>query len=254
MTSLLAPLCFTYLDIIDPSISFEPVMAQNFFFREEGKYSLFTSGQESEPSPLPGYNGRRCIIEMEMARALSSIQKKLLQIGLGLKIYDAYRPQKTVDYFIKWMEEADTPLAKKYHYPHEEKKLFHERSYLSKTSSHTFGTAVDITIIDLDSQEVPLLSKDFLGLWDPQSLDMGVGYLCFDERSCQSYKNITQEQLQNREFLRSLMFSQGFKDLETEFWHYYYKQERNLHYFFNFDVRDDYPVDETGQINFQVLF
>ncbi len=238
---------FTYLDLVDSSIAFDPVMDRNFFHRDGKGYALFTSNPESEKFSLPGYEGQRCVIEIEMAKTLSLIQKELAKDGLGLKVYDAYRPQKTVNYFIKWMEEPDTSLAKKYHYPQEEKKLFHERSYLSRTSSHSLGTAVDVTIVDLN-QELEMPSEDFLGLWDPESVDMGVGYLCFDERSWQSYDKLSSAQLKNRKLLRSLMLRHGFEDLETEFWHYYYKKNRNPSCFFSFDVRDDYEFTEKGYL------
>jgi len=232
------PMDFTYLDLVDPSILFQPVMAQNWVQRDEGAYSIF-SMEEHHPTPLPGYLGQRCIIEKDMAVALAAIQKQLKPLDLSLKVYDAYRPQKTVDFFMEWMKTPDTPMAKKYHYPQEPKALFHELSYLSRTSSHTLGTAVDLTLASLTPQPRSR-PQDFLGIWDPESLDMGVGYLAFDKRSSHAYEDLTEAQKKNRTLLRQLMVGHGFEELDTEFWHYYYGRSRNKDHFYDMDIRDDY--------------
>ncbi len=229
---------FTYLDLIDPTIIFDPVMARNWFVRGDESYALFAS-DESLPSQLPGYEGKRCVIDLEMAEVLSKIQKTLLPQGLSLKVYDAYRPQRAVNFFIDWMESEDTVLAKKYHYPNVSKMDLHALSYLSHTSSHTLGTAVDLTIIKTDLVPVSACPKDYLGYFDPQSVDMGVGYLAFDVCSWLNYSHITDEQRQNREFLTNIMISNGFDPLETEFWHYYYKRDRNLDNYHDFIIKDD---------------
>lgn len=234
---------FTYLDLIDPSISFVPIMATNWFpHQENGHYSLFTHN-ETEKCSIPGYEGKRCIIDIDMAKRLSLIQKKLAPLGLSLRVYDAYRPQKTVDFFTNWTQTPDTPIAKEKHYPRAEKRDFHALSYLSQTSSHTLGTAVDVTIISKTPQkrECP---PEFLGIWDPESFDVGnVGYLAFDERSWHSYPYITPEQKENRKLLYNLMAEHEFEYLEEEFWHYYFDRDRNKENYFNFDIRDDYAVN-----------
>lgn len=240
---------FTYLDLVDNTISFQPIMAANWFSSQDGQYSLF-SEDERYKKQLPGYLGTRCIVEMELAKELSVIQKELATIGYGLKVYDAYRPQKTVNFFTEWSQLPDTPLAKKQHYPHTQKKDFHELSYLSRTSSHTLGTAIDVTLVPLEKHDVIGPPLGFLGVWDPESLDMGnVGYLCFDERSWMSYPHLTDIQKENRRLLSEAMLSHGFLPLDTEFWHYYFKPERNKVQFFDFDIRDDYQVFPDLSLN-----
>jgi D-alanyl-D-alanine dipeptidase len=235
---------FTYLDLIDPSISFVPIMATNWFPHQENAfYSLFTH-DETEKCSIPGYEGNRCIIELEMAKRLSLIQGKLAPQGLSLRVYDAYRPQKAVDFFTNWTQIDDTPTAKSKHYPRTEKRDFHALSYLSQTSSHALGTAVDVTIISKTPQNRERPSE-FLGIWDPESLDVGnVGYLAFDERSWHSYPYITSEQRENRSLLYSLMKDHEFEYLEEEFWHYYFCPDRNKKAYFNFDIRDDYTTNK----------
>ncbi|MBA3813617.1 MAG: D-alanyl-D-alanine carboxypeptidase family protein [Alphaproteobacteria bacterium] len=233
---------FTYLDLIDPTISFVPIMATNWFkYKENHFYSIFTDN-ENKKFQIPGYHGNRCIIEFEMAKRLATIQKKLTPQGLSLRIYDAYRPQQAVNFFTEWTQLPDTPLAKELHYPRAEKKDFHALSYLSQTSSHTLGTAVDVTLIHLDKcVHLKDKNKNFLGLWDPEALDVGnVGYLAFDERSGHSFDELTKEQKENRKLLYDVMIDHEFKPLAEEFWHYYFAPHRNKDMFFDFDVRDNY--------------
>ena len=239
---LAASLQFTYLDCIDSSIMFEPIMYKNRIEREGSLYSFFVSN-ETIATRIPGYEGKRCIVEVELARALSRIQRRLVPLGLSLKVYDAYRPQQAVDYFTKWTLEPDTPLAKKFHYPSVQKKDLHELSYLSRTSSHTKGTAVDLTLCKIGENQENM-PNEFLGIWDPESLDMGTGYLCFDKRAHVGYPDLAKEQLLHRELLQSVMTEEGFVPLDTEIWHFYYKPERNPDHYYDFPIRDDYPVLE----------
>jgi zinc D-Ala-D-Ala dipeptidase len=242
INALASSFLFTYLDCVDASIKFEPIMYKNQIERDGGSYSLFASN-ETVATRIPGYEGKRCIIEEELARALSRIQNRLAPLGLSLKVYDAYRPQQAVDYFTQWTSEPDTFLAKKFHYPSVQKKDFHDLSYLSRTSSHTKGTAVDITLCKIGENQESVPSG-FLGIWDSESLDMGTGYLCFDLQAHIGYRSLTKEQLLHRELLRSVMTEEGFVPLDTEMWHFYYKPERNPDHYYNFPIRDDYPVYE----------
>ncbi|MEK7654849.1 MAG: M15 family metallopeptidase [Pseudomonadota bacterium] len=229
---------FTYLDLVDKTILFEPIMARNWFKHGADECSLFTP-DETKPYTIPGYHGMRCIVEVDMAKALSQIHQELKTKGLGLKVYDTYRPQKTVSFFTQWTTWPDTPLAKKYHYPNAPKQDFHALSYLSQTSSHTLGTAVDVTVVPLKPVAC-VRSADFLGHFDSDSLDMGVGYLCFDQKSWRAYDHLTKEQKENRKILFDIMDKHGFEPLDEEFWHYYYKRDRNRTTYFDFDIRDDY--------------
>jgi D-alanyl-D-alanine dipeptidase len=240
---------FTYLDLIAPDIQFYPTMATNWFETNNATQYSFFSTDETKPFIIPGYYGRRCIIEIEMAKALGLIQKKLILLGLSLKVYDAYRPQKAVDFFTQSTEQPDTLLGKRAHYPNVSKRDFHQLSYLSRTSSHTLGTAVDVTITRKQGPAPSKRTDDFLGLWDPESIDMGVGYLCFDEKSWDSYQALTTEQIANRTLLKDIMLEHNFIPLDTEFWHYYFDPKRNKEKYFDFDIVDDYPVLNDLSLN-----
>ena len=49
---------------------------------------------------VSGYNAGKCIITREAAVALAKVQKDLSQFSLAIKIYDCYRPQRSVNHFI----------------------------------------------------------------------------------------------------------------------------------------------------------
>ena len=122
------------------------------------------------------------------AQSLKKVQLELAGKGLGLKIFDAYRPYSVT---VKFWE-----LVK------DERYVAHP----GKGSGHNRGIAVDLTIIDLASG---------------QELDMGTGFDNFSDTAHSDYTQLPEKVLQNRQLLRSLMEKNGFKVLETEWWHFY---------------------------------
>jgi D-alanyl-D-alanine dipeptidase len=52
--------------------------------------------------PIAGYNANKAMLTIEAAQALSEVQTDLAKSGMGLKIFDAYRPQRAVDHFVRW--------------------------------------------------------------------------------------------------------------------------------------------------------
>ena len=67
--------------------------------------------------PIPGYGSREAVITIATASALKKVQKELNKLGLGLKILDAYRPPKAVNYFIKWSDQPSDTIMKNKYYP-----------------------------------------------------------------------------------------------------------------------------------------
>lgn len=246
---------FTYLDLIDPSIKFQSVMHGNKAYITEfsenesliqADYSIF--GQK-----IPGYEGSRCIIEYEMALELKKMQEELhTQSPYALKVFDTYRPQAAVDYLGRWIQALDDQIVKKYHYPNVNKCDFHKLSYIAQKSSHSLGTAIDLTLTFRDesnSVKSCLYPEGFLGLFDPLEVDMGnVGYLAFDERSSHETTQLNDTQKANRKFLLERMENHGFQKLRSEFWHYFYKRDRNRTTYFNFPIKDDYLLTEAGTL------
>jgi D-alanyl-D-alanine dipeptidase len=120
--------------------------------------------------------------------ALVQIQKELNNKGLGLKIFDAYRPYSVTEKF--W-------------------ELVKDERYVAnpaKGSGHNRGIAVDLTIINLKTGE---------------ELKMGTGFDNFSDTAHQNFTALPEDILQNRVLLKTIMEKYGFKALDTEWWHFF---------------------------------
>jgi D-alanyl-D-alanine dipeptidase len=166
---------FVYVDDIITDISIELRYAGNNNF----------IGQR-----IDGYESGRCIITADAAYALKRAQNDLRLFGLGFKIYDAYRPQRAVDHFIRWANDTTDVKMKEQYYPSVRKSELFEKGYLSRKSGHSRGSTVDITLIDLASGE---------------ELDMGSPYDFFDEKSNPLYSRISAQQRANRMILLMIL-------------------------------------------------
>ena len=96
---------------------------------------------------------------------MTIIQKILSKNGLGLKIYDGYRPQKSVNDIIYWSKKISDTLTKKKYYPDEVKDSLIIKGYIAKKSAHSRGSTVDVTIIYTDSVNYGK-ELDMGGEWD----------------------------------------------------------------------------------------
>ena len=99
--------------------------------------------------PVDGYLRPRCILTKEAAAALKKAQEELNTFGLGVKIYDAYRPQQAVDHFVRWAKDFRDMKMKDSYYPNVEKRNLFHVGYIAKKSSHSRGSTVDLTIISV---------------------------------------------------------------------------------------------------------
>jgi len=95
-----------------------------------------------------------------------------------------------------------------------------EHGYIAQRSSHSRGSAVDLTLTKADGTE----------------LDMGTIFDFFHERSHTAHRGITREQRRNRELLKGMMERHGFKNFAQEWWHYSLVQEAFPGQSFDFDV------------------
>ncbi len=172
--------------------------------------------------PIDGYQAPTAILTKEAILALKKVQKELEEFGLGLKIFDAYRPQKAVDHFVQWGKNLNDKKMKASYYPNVEKKNLFKEGYIAKKSGHSRGSTVDLTLIDLKSKE---------------ELDMGSPFDLFDQRSWVNYLGITSQQRANRAFLHSIMLQHGFKALSEEWWHFTLREEPYKKRYFDFNVR-----------------
>ena len=197
---------FTYLLEIDPTI------------KKELRY--YTS-KNFVGTPIDGYMKNKIIISIPAAKALKKIQTKLLDSGLSLKIFDAYRPQQAVDHFVRWAKIMNDTLKKQLYYPDIKKSGLFKLGFIALKSGHTRGSTVDLSIVDIKTNK---------------ELDMGSSYDFFGEKSHPFYKKITKTQMKNRMLLRTIMIKNGFIPYDNEWWHFTLKDEPYPTTYFNFTI------------------
>ena len=159
---------------------------------------------------IDGYEEPVAIITIEAARALKSVSNELIVQGYRLKVFDAYRPTMAVKHFVLWGIEDQDIRMKPYFYPDLEKQELFNKGYIAKRSSHSRGSAVDLTLLDMRTGK---------------EVDMGGPFDFFSELSHPDYKGITDEQYENRMTLRRAMLRNGFEPIDCEWWHFVLKDE-----------------------------
>ena len=170
---------------------------------------------------VDGYRRPVTLISKEAARALIEVQKELNQQGLGLKIFDAYRPQKAVNHFVRWSNDPADILTKERYYPALPKDRLFDLGYIARKSGHTRGSTADLTIVRLATGE---------------ELDMGSPWDFFGEISHHDSPLVDDKAAANRNLLRKVMIDHGFKPITTEWWHYTLENEPFPETYFDFDV------------------
>ena len=171
---------------------------------------------------IDGYDEPIALLTKEAATALKEVSDELRKKGYRLRIYDAYRPQKAVDHFIRWAKDLDDTRMKEYFYPNFDKSLIFKEGYLLEKSGHSRGSTVDLTLVDIKTGE---------------NIDMGGVFDFFGEISSPSYKDITEEQYNNRMLLRETMIKHGFRPAKTEWWHFTLINEPFPDTYFTFSIK-----------------
>lgn len=140
---------------------------------------------------LPGYHANRIYLRREAAVALARVQKRLLSGGMGLKVFDGYRPVRATRAMVAWAESSG------------QRHLLID-GYIASHSRHNLGLAVDLTLVDwsMGGREV----------------DMGTPYDTFSDAA--HYASATGRTLRYRQLLRRMMEEEGFRQYEQEWWHY----------------------------------
>jgi D-alanyl-D-alanine dipeptidase len=174
-------------------------------------------------APVDGYAAERCYLTAEAAQALGRVQHELAHLGLGLKVFDAYRPQRAVDHFMRWAEDLDDTAMKSRYYPDVAKAHLFRDGYIAAKSGHSRGSTVDLTIVALDGGA-------------PVELDMGTPWDFFGPRSWPSSREVTPQQRANRMLLQALMIKHGFRPLAEEWWHFTLEDEPYPDTYFDFVV------------------
>jgi D-alanyl-D-alanine dipeptidase len=173
---------------------------------------------------IDGYIKQRCIMTREAAETLKKVQEELRPFGLGLKVFDAYRPQRAVDHFVRWARDVSDTRMKGEFYPDVEKKDLFRDGYIAAKSGHSRGSTVDVTIVSLKGK-------------DPdRELDMGSGFDFFGPRSWPEYPGISPSLRAHRMLLQMVMKKHGFQPYPREWWHFTLKDEPYPETSFNFPV------------------
>ena len=170
---------------------------------------------------IAGYNANKAMLTIEAAQALSEVQTDLARSGMGLKIFDAYRPQRAVDHFVRWAMDIEDTANKQKYYPNVKKSnLFHD-GYIAEQSGHSRGSTVDLTIINLESGK---------------EIDMGSPWDFFDPISWPSSTMVSEQQRANRKSLQTIMLEHGFRTIIEEWWHFTLEDEPFPDTYFDFAI------------------
>jgi D-alanyl-D-alanine dipeptidase len=196
--------------------------------------------------PVPGYDAGKCLLTRPAAEALAGVQQNLSPFGLSLLVYDCYRPQSAVDYFVKWAAIPSDDAMKREFYPHVNKAVLFKDGYVASPSSHSRGSTVDLTIVPLPRSDIEVYkpAEPLAGCDQPRalrfrdgSLDMGTGYDCFDPTAHVMASGLTGQQRSNRMLLATLMVQAGFVAYRYEWWHFTLRAEPYPDTYFDFPVR-----------------
>jgi zinc D-Ala-D-Ala dipeptidase len=135
----------------------------------------------------PLYPVAKAFLRAPAARALVEVQRELKLRGVGIKVFDAYRPYRVTEAMWEPIRNPDYVADP------------------AKGSRHNRGAAVDLTLINLQTGE---------------ELAMPTGYDDFTPRAAHAFTDLPAEALENRALLRDVMSRHGFEPLPSEWWHY----------------------------------
>jgi D-alanyl-D-alanine dipeptidase len=133
------------------------------------------------------YKQAKAFARLPVVESLSKVQNELNKLGLGLKIFDGYRPYSVT---VKFFDIAT------------------DKSFVANPkdgSRHNRGCAIDLTLINLRTGK---------------ELEMPTPYDSFAPEAAADFKDLRQLVIQNRDLLRSTMEKNGFKVLTNEWWHF----------------------------------
>ena len=208
-------------DVMDPSgfillADYVPAIVQEIRY-----YSTYNFVGER----IDGYEEPCALLTKEAARALKAVSNEAVVMGYRLKVFDAYRPVKAVKHFVLWGIEDTDIRMKEYFYPDLDKESLFTEGYIAGRSSHSRGSTVDLTLLDMQTGK---------------EVDMGSSFDYFGEESHPDYRGITSEQYENRMLLQKLMLRNGFLPFDFEWWHFTLSNEPYPDTYFEFPISADY--------------
>lgn len=173
--------------------------------------------------PVPGYDAPRCYLLAPVAQALARVQRTLQAQGHALRLYDCYRPVRSVQSFVAWAHDPADQQAKARYYPNIDKSRLLD-GYIAEHSGHSRGATVDLGLLDCRQGECV-------------ELDMGTGFDRFDPLAHTDSPDITARQRDNRRLLLDAMGAEGFANYPMEWWHYTFRPEPTPDTAYDFPVR-----------------
>ncbi|MBQ6426439.1 MAG: M15 family metallopeptidase [Clostridia bacterium] len=174
---------------------------------------------------INGYEEPCALMTREAARALQAVSNEMNVMGYRLKIFDAYRPVRAVKHFVLWgIEDLDLRM-KPFFYPDLDKQELFKRGYIASLSSHSRGSTVDLTLLDMRTGK---------------EVDMGSPFDLFSPVSHPDCRDVTEEQYENRMLLQKVMVRNGFRPIDCEWWHFSLEKEPYPDTYFDFPVSSAY--------------
>ena len=171
---------------------------------------------------IDGYERPRCLLSVPAVNALAAIERDLAANGLGLKVFDCYRPQRAVAHFVRWAQRIDDLKHKREFYPDVDKRDLFKDGYISDRSGHSRGSTLDLTLVRRA---------------DGRELDMGSPFDFFSPKSWPSDRSVSGEAQKNRARLAGAMTRGGFRPYDKEWWHFTLVNEPFPDTYFDFPVR-----------------
>ena len=172
---------------------------------------------------IPGYERPVAYLTRQAADSLKLVCDDLKEQGYRLKVFDAYRPQMAVDFFVRWGSDLEDQRMKDYFYPDCPKSELFHRGYIAHKSGHTRGSTLDLTLFDMKTE---------------REVDMGGTYDFLGETSHYNYsRGLTRDQINHRRILREAMMRHGFKPIAVEWWHFTLRNEPYPDHYFTFPIR-----------------
>ena len=201
-------------------------MEKGFVFLDEAVHGIrwdakYATWDNFTGRPVNGYEANRIVGTFELAEALQKARERAAALGYGLLLWDAYRPQRAVDCFLRWSEQPEDGRTKEKHYPNIAREEMISLGYVASQSSHSRGSAVDLTIYQLDTGDMVAMGSDFDFM---------------DERAHHASTDVTAAEAKHRKLLRSIMEHSGFEAYENEWWHYLLKDEPYPDCYFDFPI------------------
>ena len=175
---------------------------------------------------IDGYEVPRCLLARPAAIALAGVERDLAARGVGLKVFDCYRPARAVAHFVRWAGDLADRKTKAEFYPRMDKRNLFKDGYIASRSGHSRGATVDLTLVRLDD-----------GAELGGELEMGTPFDFFGPQSWPSYPNISEEARRNRTLLAEAMRRGGFRAYAREWWHFTLAREPFPNSYFDFPVR-----------------